>query len=69
MQVGEEYVLSVMFSLRLIGANIELLPARTGVHALPQDILHFLVSLDTAWAFNVSTSDVIVRAPVPADNA
>jgi hypothetical protein len=64
-QVGHQYGLSVMFSLRFLGKNLNDLPGQTGIDALPRDIMQFLVSLDTAAALNVSTSDVGVCHLVP----
>lgn len=58
--VGSQYALSVMFSLRLVGARLEDMPLRMGVAAPAEDVLHFLASLDVATAFNVSTADVQV---------
>ena len=59
--VGAQYALSVMFSLRLVGTTLADVPRRSGVAAPPSDVLQFLLGLDAASAFNVSTSDVRVR--------
>jgi hypothetical protein len=58
--VGSQYALSVMFSLRLVGAQLEDVQLRTGVAAPAEDVLRFLASLDAATAFNVSIADVQV---------
>jgi hypothetical protein len=65
--IGAQYALSVSFSLRLIGARLADVPTWAGVAAPPQDVLSFLVSVDAADAFNISTSDVQVREIEAAD--
>jgi hypothetical protein len=61
--IGKEYALAVSLAMRLTGANLEDVALRTGVLGRSEDILSFLVSLDSAVAFNVSTRDVEVRSP------
>ena len=59
--IGAQYALAVSFTLRLVGTSLAEVPQRTGIDAPPQDVLSFLVGLDAADAFNVSTLDVQVR--------
>lgn len=58
--LGKEYALAVSFSVRLMGMSFDDIPQRTGVLGSAEDILQFLVSLDSAAAFRVSTADVQV---------
>lgn len=60
-EYGAQYGLAVSFALRLDGTNLGMVPQRTGIAAPPSDVLQFLVSLDAATAFNISTADVQVR--------
>eukprot|EP00892_Ulva_mutabilis_P000525 jgi/Ulvmu1/10473/UM064_0010.1 len=60
--VGKEYALAVSFSVRLMGMSFDDVPQRTGVLGSPENILQFLVSLDSAAAFRVSTADVQVSS-------
>lgn len=60
MDVGKEYALAVSFAVRLMGMSFDDVPQRTGVLGSSEDILQFLVSLDSAAAFKVSTADVQV---------
>jgi hypothetical protein len=62
--IGKQYALAVSLAVRLSGADLEDVALRTGVLGSSEDILRFLVSLDSADAFNVSTRDVEVR-PAP----
>lgn len=64
-EYGTQYGLAVSFALRLDGTNLEVVPQRTGIAAPPSDVLQFLVSLDAATAFGISTADVQVRRRPP----
>jgi hypothetical protein len=61
-----QYALAVSLSVRLSGADFDDVTLRTGVLGSSEDILRFLVSLDSASAFRVSTADVEVRAAMTA---
>lgn len=58
--IGKQYALAVSLAMRLSGAGLEDVAQRTGVLGPSEDILSFLVALDSADAFNVSTRDVEV---------
>ena len=59
--IGKQYALAVSLAMRLSGADLEDIAMRTGVLGPSEDILRFLVSLDSADAFGVSSRDVEVR--------
>lgn len=59
--IGKQYALAISLAMRLSGADLEDVAKRTGVLGPSEDILRFLVSLDSADAFGVSTRDVEVR--------
>lgn len=60
--IGKQYALAISLAMRLSGADLEDVAMGTGVLGPSEDILSFLVSLDSADAFNVSTRDVEVCA-------
>ena len=63
--IGKQYALAVSLAVRLSGADLKDVAMRTGVLGPSEDILRFLVSLDSADAFGVSSRDVEVRTLYP----
>ena len=63
--IGKQYALAVSLAVRLSGADLKDVAMRTGVQGPSEDILRFLVSLDSADAFGVSSRDVEVRDYYP----